>query len=244
MGFLQTLLRFLRGGAREVSAALEDPARDIDVAIDDMTRDVAEVRRKVTAALVDQKKLSHEAKSATEAVQTWHHRAQRAVRGGDDDLAREALTKKLEAERSAQAGRAAMETHRAASSELKDTLRQLTQKLAETKRRRNLLVARAHGAEAKKKMVESLDGADSKIESHFARLEERATHLEAEAAVTLDMMSELGSLHDQALEARFAHLDGPDREIEASLDRLKSDLLRETGSDGRPRAREPGEEAS
>ena len=88
--------------------------------------------------------------------QDWERRAMLAVREGRDDLARQALLRQQEY---AQRAQSLFETWQKQSGEterLKDSLRQLNEKIEEARRKKNLLIAKQKRAEAQRQADEKL----------------------------------------------------------------------------------------
>jgi phage shock protein A len=220
MNFLQRLWNLIRGKADTALSNMEDPEEVLNLAIKDATGEVEDFRKQVARALVDQKKLQAELQGASAIVEEWTNKAQAAVDGGDDELAREALSRRAQEEETARARYVALQQHGETVAHLKDGLRALTAKLEDAKRRRNLLVARSRNAQAKMKMADTLGGGASSLE-RFDEMESKVQALELEASANVEMLSEFGTRAETDFDRRFKALPKRDPSIEAALAEMK-----------------------
>jgi phage shock protein A len=163
-------------------------------------------------------------------AQDWEKRAMLAVREERDDLARQALQRQQEyAERAHQLydtwQKQAEETER-----LKDSLRQLNNKIEEARRKKNLLIAKQKRAEAQKRIHETMTGlSDRSAFEAFDRMTQRIEQNERLALASAEVTEELGGDH---LEKEFKRLEVSDN-ADARLLELKR-------RDGGPAAGEIG----
>jgi len=97
-----------------------------------------------------------------------------AVREGRDDMAKQALLRQGEHTSHAQQLEQTWETHRMETEKLKNSLRDLNDKIEEAKRKKNLLVARQRRAQAQQRIAETMSSLSEKSAFEaFARMEER-----------------------------------------------------------------------
>lgn len=131
-----------------------------------------------------------------------------AVREGRDDLAKQALLRQQEhAERAADLEatwrRQAEETER-----LKESLRQLNDKIEEAKRKRNLLIAKQKRAAAQRRIHETMTGlSDRSAFEAFERVAEKIEESERRALAAAEVTE---SLSGDTLEKQFAKLERSD----------------------------------
>jgi phage shock protein A len=97
-----------------------------------------------------------------------------AVQEGRDDLAKQALVRHAGHVEHGRQLEATWESHRQETEKLKNSLRDLNEKIEEAKRKKNLLLARQRRAQAQKRISETMSGMSEKSAFEaFARMEER-----------------------------------------------------------------------
>ncbi len=113
---------------------------------------------------------------------------------------------------------------------LKDTLRQLQNKIDEASRKKNILVARAKRAEAQEKIhktMSSISGSTSAFDT-FDRMAKKVDELEARA----EAQGELADLSQSAsLENEFAKLESSGAGSDLLLEELKRKMLTDGSSE-------------
>ena len=106
-------------------------------------------------------------------------KAELAVRAGNDDLAKQALVRHSEHLSHGQQMEATWQGHNAETERLKASLRDLSDKIEEAKRKKNLLLARQRRAQAQKRIAETMSSMSEKSAfDAFARMEEKITQNE------------------------------------------------------------------
>jgi phage shock protein A len=146
-----------------------------------------------------------------------------AVNAGKDDLAKEALLRKQEYGKAAGEYQKQWESQKSSVDQLKESLRELQNKIEEAQRKKNLLIARAKRAEAQQKIqstISSVAGNRSAFDA-FDRMAAKVDQMEAQA----DAVKELEDLSKTAgLEKRFAELETSDGSADALLLELKEKM--------------------
>ncbi|MYG38455.1 MAG: PspA/IM30 family protein, partial [Synechococcus sp. SB0676_bin_10] len=144
-------------------------------------------------------------------------RAQLALKGGDEDLARQALSQRKTHEETAQALSRQLESQAGQVDVLKRSLLKLEGQIAQAKTRKDTLKARAQAAQAQKQLEGAVSGisTDSAMAA-FERMEEKVESLEAETAA-------IGELAGDNLEARFEAMEGSD--VDDELAALKASSM-------------------
>lgn len=94
MGFFDRLSRLLRANLNDLVSKAEDPVKILDQAVADMQDDLVKLRQAVAMAIASQKRLKNQAEQAESQARTWYERAELALKKNEDDLAREALTRR------------------------------------------------------------------------------------------------------------------------------------------------------
>ena len=223
MGILDRIRTVLKSNINALISKAEDPEKMLNQLIMDMNEQLLEAKKQVAMSIADEKKLERQMLENKSQGEDWEKKAMLAVKAGKDDLAKEALVRKQEYDGYASSFQKEFESQHAAVEQLKDALRQLSAKIEEASRKKNLLIARAKRAEAQKQIQQTMGSlsATSSFDT-FDRMAEKVDQIEAEA----DAMKELASVTaDQKLEDKFKELESSD----ASADKLLEDLKAKMG---------------
>jgi len=223
MGLIDRILRVIRANLNSLIGQAEDPEKILEQAVEDMQQDLIGLRQAVAQAIATQKRTERQASQAQSTAQEWYNRAQLALSKGDENLAREALTRRKSYQETAKAMQAQLAQQAGVVTKLKENMRTLESKISEAKTKKDLYIARARSAQASQKINEMLGnvGTSSAL-SAFERMEEKVMQLEAQS----EALEQLGS---NELEKRFAALEGGD-EIDSELAALKANLKTGTES--------------
>ncbi len=172
----------------------EDPEKMLKQAVREMEEAVVAALDGAVKAVANEKLLAKQLAENRRQAQRWQHRAGEAVATGDDDLARRAITRKIQHEKLV----AALEDQHTAAAETSAKLRRqiegMRAKLTEVKRMLAALIARKRAAEARRQLlcVTSSNGGHAAF-SRFDRLFEQVELAEAEA----DAFCELTASDDE-----------------------------------------------
>jgi phage shock protein A len=201
----------------------EKPEKMLNQLIIDMNEQLIESKKAVALAIADEKKLERERDNQSGQSREWERKAMLAVKAGKDDLAREALLRKQEYDRAAQECQKQWEAQKNSVDQLKESLRELQNKIEEAQRKKNLLIARAKRAEAQQKIqstISSVAGNRSAFDA-FDRMAAKVDQMEAQA----DAAKELEDLSSNAsLDKRFAELEKSDSSADMLLMELKEKM--------------------
>jgi phage shock protein A len=232
MGLIDRILRVIRANLNSLIGQAEDPEKILEQAVEEMQQDLIQLRQAVAQAIATQKRTERQASQAQTTANDWYNRAQLALSNADENLAREALTRRKSYQETAKAMQAQLEQQAGIVTKLKENMRTLESKISEAKTKKDLYIARARSAQASQKINEMLGnvGTGSSL-SAFERMEEKVMQLEAQS----EAIEQLGS---SDLEKRFAALEGGN-DIDAELATLKANMM--TGNE---QARLPSSQAS
>ena len=176
MGLFDRLSTLIKSNINDLISSAEDPEKMLNQIIVDMRNQLAKAKQQVAAAIADEKRLRDQADAEFRGADDWKKRAMLAVQQGRDDLATQALLRQQEHLDHAQQLAATWEAHKMETEKLKQSLRDLNDKIEEAKRKKNLLVARQRRAEAQQRIASTMSGLNenSAFEA-FNRMEERIT---------------------------------------------------------------------
>src|SRR3954451_2164422 len=99
MGILDRITRLVSSNVNSAIDKMSDPGKEIDQLVIDMEGQLRKARLEVQTALAQEKRHRMRAEELLKKSREWEERAERAVRAGDDALAREALQRKADIDR-------------------------------------------------------------------------------------------------------------------------------------------------
>ncbi|NEQ25294.1 MAG: PspA/IM30 family protein [Microcoleus sp. SIO2G3] len=216
MGLLDRLSRLIRANFTSLVSQAEDPEKILEQTVIDMQDDLIKLRQSVAQAIATQKRTERQQSQAELTAQEWYQRAQLALQKGDENLAREALTRRGSYQETATALKTQLDQQRGIVDQMKQNMRLLEGKLAEAKTKKDMYIARARSAKASQQLNEMLGqvGTSGAIAA-FERMEEKVLQLEAQS----EAIAELSS---NTIEQQFAQLESSD--VDEELAALKAQL--------------------
>ena len=174
MGIFDRLSQLLRSNINDLISRSEDPEKMLTQILVDMRGQLVKAKQQVAAAIADEKRLRDQADAEYKQAQDWERRAMLAVQEGRDDMAKQAIVRHGEHLNNGSQLEQTWESHRLETEKLKNSLRDLNDKIEEAKRKKNLLVARQRRAQAQQRIAETMSSLSEKSAFEaFARMEER-----------------------------------------------------------------------
>ncbi len=218
MGLLDRIGMVARSNLNALVTAAEDPEKILEQTIIDMQEDLVQLRQAVAQAMAAMKRQEQQYKQAENQVNEWERRAMLALQKGDENLAREALSRKKTHAETLATLKPGYDQTVAQVNQLKKSLTILESKIAEAKTKKEMLKSRIQAAKAQ----ENLNNMMGKINTNsaaaaFERMEERVMMAEAKASAT----SELGM---DNLESQFAMLESSS-DVDDELMAMKARLF-------------------
>lgn len=224
MGIFSKLVRVIKSNINDLISRSEDPEKMLNQIILDMRDQLAKAKREVAAAIADERKLKSQAEDEIKQARDWQNRSMLAVKEGRDDLAKQALLRQKEHTDRAQALRRTWEAQAAETEKLKESLRQLNDKIEEAKRKRNLLIAKQKRAHAQQRIQETMSGLSDK--SAFEAFNRMAEKVEEEERRGIAQAEVTEAITGDTLESEFLKLEagGEDADVEGHLLALKAEM--------------------
>jgi len=205
MGIFSRLGTLIKSNINDLITKAEDPEKMLSQVLLEMQQQLVEAKKAVAVAIADEKKLQKQYTAETDKSKEWERKAMVAVRAGDDNLARQALSRKQEHENIATQFQQQWISQKQAVEKLKDALRLLNNKIEEAKRKKNILIARKKRAEAQQQIANTMQGlGDTSAFDTFDRMAERIQLMEAEAEAGAELAGELSG---DTLESKFLQLE-------------------------------------
>jgi phage shock protein A len=172
MGIFDRFSTLIRSNINDLISSAENPEKMLNQILVDMRSQLARAKQQVAASIADEKRLKDQVDAEYKQAQEWEQRAMLAVKEGRDDLAKQALVRQNEHLSHAQQLDATWQQHQLETEKLKNSLRDLNDKIEEAKRKKNLLIARQKRAEAQKRIAETMSSMSEKSAFEaFSRME-------------------------------------------------------------------------
>lgn len=181
MGLLDRVGRIVRANLNDWVRTAEDPEKLVDAAIADLHQDLVHLRQAVAQAVAMHKRTERQWMQAQAAADEWYRRAQLALDSGNEALAREALERRQPYQQSSDQMAAQLRDRTATMTQLRDTMRQVEQKLLEVRTQRDFYLARARSAEATQRLQQITGQLNQGTDPLLSRLADKVTYLEAQA---------------------------------------------------------------
>ncbi len=194
-----------------------DPEKMADEYLRQLQNQLYEVKTNVAAAMADETKLNQKMLHHQGEVDEWNNKAAAALRGGDEELARQALQRKSQEQRMFEQYQQQHQMQAEQVAALQESLTQLETRIAETKAKRELIVAKQNRAKTQEQIqgtmrsignVNALD----KLDNLEERVDDRLAQAEA-----------MAQLEGDSLENRFRKLE-QQSSVDSELEELKRSL--------------------
>lgn len=221
MGILDRMSRLIRANINDLIDRAEDPEKMLNELLREMNENIREARIQVANMIAQEKLFEADMQDAQLDARDWERKAELAVQRGRDDLAREALRRKRDAESIAMVYAQQLTSQQEMVAKLKQQLKLLEAKYDEAQSKKEVLVARHRATVARRQIsatLSQLPGFDTT--SELERMERKIRGEEARAAAMEELQGEASSF-------QFAELE-EDIDVEEDLAALKA---RVSGSD-------------
>jgi phage shock protein A len=214
----------LKANINDLLDKAEDPEKMIYQLIRDMEAEHERAKDYVAESMAHEKKMEREYLAAQGLAQEWEGKAAAALQAGKEDLAREALARKLAYDKTATNLKGQLEEQTQAVTLLQQQLHALAAKIEDAKRQKDVILARQKRVEAERhmratsSMLRYSDTAFAAFDRIKGRVEDEEGILEAAR-----------ELEQQATEAKFADMER-DSDVDLALAELKAKMAAESGS--------------
>jgi len=220
MNMGERFARLVKSNVNQAMNSMEDPEKVLTQAVEDMQKDLIKVRQAYAEVSASTKRMGQQCSVAEAESQKWFSRAQLALERGEDDLAREALTRRQQQTELADSLKEQIEAQSGSIQGLFDSMKDLEAKMTEAKSKKDQIIARARTAKASTKVNDMLAGVGSSSSvAAFDRMKDKVEQMEAEADVSKQLAASGGSSSTgSSLEASFKALErggGVDDELAA-----------------------------
>ena len=196
MGIFKRFWTMLKSNLNALIGKAEDPEKMLNQMLLDMQEQLINSKRQVAVSIADEKRLRQQFEKEKNLTTEWEQKAMIAIKAGKDDLARQALERKTDHQKQAQAFEQQWQAQDQSVQQLKGALQKLSNKISDAKRKKNLLVSRAKRAEAQQSITETMSGLNQNSAfDTIERMEQKIDQMEAEAQATTELANEISHDH-------------------------------------------------
>lgn len=214
MAFFDRVRDLLSANLNAMLDRAEDPEKMVNEYIRQLNDNLYDAKTRVASSMADESRLHTKMAQYQAETSSWENKAEAALRAGDEELARQALSRKLQAQKLAESYSSQYESQDQQVEELQDALVKLESRISEAKSKRDLIVAKRNRAETQQAIQRTVQGlSQTNAMDKLGQLEERVDRQLAEA----DAMAQL---ERGTLEARFEDLEG-NQELDQELAALR-----------------------
>ncbi len=214
MSLLERVGTLLRANVNELVEKAEDPELLLKQVVLDMENQLMQLKTQVAIAIADQHLLEKKRAEQEQQSAEWKRKAELAVGKGHDDLARAALERALSHDQLMQGFVAQVDEQRHEADNLRQALRKLEQKLAETRAHCEMLAAEHRRAKVEGRATQVRQITGNGTEHAAERMKNRVHWKTAESAAAAEVMA------SESLEEKFKALENQDK-VELLLTQLK-----------------------
>jgi phage shock protein A len=218
MGLFDRLSRVVRANLNDMVSKAEDPEKVLEQAVIDMQEDLVQLRQAVARSIAEQKRTEQKYNQDIAEASKWEQRAKLALSKGDENLAREALTRKKSHTDTATVLKQQLDGQVTQVDNLRKNLVALEGKISEAKTKKNMLQARATAAKANEQLQKTLGNIDvNSATGAFERMETKVLEMEARSQA-------VGELGGFGIEQQFAQLESGS-DVDDELAMMKAQML-------------------
>jgi phage shock protein A len=192
MEFWERIGRSIRETVQGWVKPSNNPEKILERALLEMQAQLFELRQGVAQAVAWQKRVERDCIRSQHSGEEWYRRARLACQKGDEDLAREALTRRKFYRETAAEMEAQLERQQVMVKTLRSDLQTLETQIVRVKAKKEMYVARARAAQASEQLSQLLSRSQANpLLDAFDRLEERVMDLEARASAIVEIDADL-----------------------------------------------------
>jgi phage shock protein A len=220
MGIFGRIADIFKANVNDALDKMEDPEKMIKQMVIEMQEAIAKATSGLATAMAQEKKLERDFNAYVEQGKSWEQKAMTALNAGNEDLARQALAKKAEADQQAKQYEQMYIQARDTAAKLKSQVEGLKAKLNEAKMKESTLIARNQSAIAQKQIAKQVGNFDAgSTFAKFDKWEEKILKNEAEAQA----FTELGADSSKSLNDEFKLLE-KNTQVDDELAKLRAKL--------------------
>lgn len=214
MAFFNRVRDLVSANLNSMLDRAEDPEKMVNEYIRQLNENLYEAKTRVAAAMADETKLHNKMVQFQAEADQWESKAEAALRASDEELAKQALARKLQSQKLADSYKQQYESQDQQVEELQDSLVKLEARISESKAKRDLIVAKRNRAETQEAIQRTVRGLSS------SNAMDKLGQLESRVDDQLAQADAMARLEKGTLESRFEDLEA-DQELDSELEALK-----------------------
>jgi len=188
MNMFDRFSRVAKANINSVLKNMEDPEKILNQAMEDMQSDLVKVRQSYAEVTATQRRLLKQKEQCDALAADWYQRAQLALQKGNDELAKEALTRRQGQVDEAANLQSQIDAQNSSIDKLYEGMQTLETSIMDAKAKKEQMIARARTAESTQKVNDMLSGVSGNTSMDaFKRMEDKVEALEASAEVSAEM---------------------------------------------------------
>jgi len=217
MSIFSRIRDLLSANINSMLDSAEDPEKMAEEYLRQLNNELYEAKTNVAASMADAMKLNTKEAQYLAETEQWNNKAEAALRAGDEELAKAALARKVQASKLAQQYKEQSDQQDAQVEQLQQALVQLETRIAETKAKKELIVAKKNRAQTQEAIQRTVRGLGD------ISAMDKLDHLEEKVDDRLARADAMAKLEGDTLDSKFRDLER-DSEVDSELAELKKKL--------------------
>ena len=220
-GIFERMAMITKANVNELLSRFEDPEKMVDQAILDALKEYASVKEAALPVLANETTAKKELARLNEEADKWHRIAASALKAGNEDDARKALSNENKFRTEADAQARTVEAAIAAAEKLREKLALMEQEINDMKRKAAQIKATAATAKATRAAAQvAAKSTERGGFEAFSRMEEKANQELAKAQALESLNAGQTAGDDADLEAKY----GKEAKTDDALEALRKEL--------------------
>lgn len=222
MSIFERFRTIFKANANELADRLEDPAAIINQKLEELDDKLDRAQGALVKEMAEIKLLEQKVRETEDGVRLYQERAEKAVKAGNDDLAKKALEEKARLSATLTDLTRQKDDQASVVSELKADLEKLQKLRDDFRNRQSLLSLKEERAKSKEEINAIRAEIDpDHIGREMSRMSEKIDRMDAQAQATKELADQKGG---SDAEAAFRALDSSGTPVEDELAALKKKL--------------------
>lgn len=214
MSILGRIRDLISANVNSALDSAEDPEKMANEYLRQLNDEYYKAKTSVAAAMADETKLQQKMIQHQGEADQWQSKAEAALRANDEALAKAALGRKVQAQKLADQYKSQFEAQSEQVDRLQEALGQLETRIAETKAKKELIIAKKNRAQTQEALQQTMRGTGS------STVMDKLDQLEGRVDDRLAQADAMTQLEGGSLESRFRDLEKK-TEIDSELEELK-----------------------
>ena len=222
MAIFSRLTDLLKSNINDLIDRAEDPEKMVKQIIIDMEEQLQNAVQGLGSVMASEREMLKKLKESQEESKLWEGRARDALKSDNEELAKKAIDKKLEADTSVKQYQKMYDNISSQTEILREQVDLLKKKLTEARARQTMLIARDKVAEARKEVISAVGDLDSS--GAFAKMDKMEKKI-AEKEAQADAAFDISGMDDEE-DDEFEEMESK-QAADDEMARLKKELSKE-----------------